>query len=583
MKKLAPRDPANVAAVQEVIDRVRPDWLNKPNIVEVGLAIKITNGVPQGDTLSIRFFVQEKASEEECRARGWQVIPKEIEEIPTDVTAVVVAPHQVLETRSQRYDTLVGGITVGNTKLNSVGTLAAVLFHNDDGRAVGLTNEHVIIFNIDGQIDDPVAQPSFGFGAQVGIVDAACCPGGQVSFRDVPNPLADVAAGVFVGAVIAAAASDEIDPHRRGQEATPVSDGERTLRERVRMKIDYNELPLPGTPYRLGVDWTYERETDLQTLTHNITETRQNPHVLRKQQLLTDRHTYLRGQKVHFLAALGVDNGEKRCPDYHVVAHAISPAKSHARRSILRPARGADLESLKEIFEEFQPEQPLTTRCVRFAEFEVGQDLGDEFTHMMFEFRALGNLNIRVVDTMPRPVGDGVGELMFPDAGMEVILADVAEEVTAEVATFTGDAVTLRAFDESVEVGSDTSGGQQGIGYRLHVRAPRITRLLIEGGGGEGVLLELCSTRPVRDHHCYYWGSIALSPMEETGLWSTYLFVQTLNDVPPDIEPTVAAQTIGGLIASDNFTAGGRVSNIAYGDICPIDAAANGDFEVTIP
>jgi hypothetical protein len=66
--------------------------------------------------------------------------------------------------------------------------------------------------------------------------------------------------------------------------------------------------------------------------------------------------------------------------------------------------------------------------------------------------------------------------------------------------------------------------------------------------------------------------------VEETGSWSTYPFVQILNDVPPDTGPTVTAQTIGGSVASNNFTAGGSIS---YGDMCPIDGVANGAFEVS--
>ena len=208
------------------------------------------------------------------------------------------------------------------------------------------------------------------------------------------------------------------------------------------MKIDYSEIPLPGRPYRLGADWVYERETDLRTLTHSITETRENPHVLREQELLTNRRVYRRGQTVYFLAVVALDKAEEPCPDYHVVAHAVSPTKSRARRTILRPVRAADWRMLREVFE---------------------------------------NLEVDV------------------------------------------------------------------------------------------------------ENPCFYWGSITLSPVEETGLWSTYLFVQTLNDVLPGTEPTVAARTIGGLLASNNFAASGRVSNIAYGDMCPIDAVANGDFEVVIP
>jgi len=62
---------------------------------------------------------------------------------------------------------------------------------------------------------------------------------------------------------------------------------------------ELNKEP-PGTPYRLGADWVYERETDLRTLTHSVTETRENPHVLREQELLTNRRVYRQGQTIYF-------------------------------------------------------------------------------------------------------------------------------------------------------------------------------------------------------------------------------------------------------------------------------------------
>lgn len=583
MRKLDPRDPADLAEIQLIIEQIRTDWLREPNIVEIGPAIKITNGIPQINTLAIRFFVREKVSDEECRVRSWRVIPKEIREIPTDVTSTAAVPLQILETRSQRYGDLIGGITIGNTNLTSVGTLAGIFFHNSDGRSVGLSNEHVLVFNIDGQIGDPVAQPSSRFGAQVGIVEAECCPGGQLTFRNVPNPLADTAATIAVVAVIAAAASDEIDPHRRGQEATPVSDGERTLRERVHMKIAYNEVPLPGSAYKLGVDWSYQRETDQKTYTHHVTETRQNAHILREQELITDRLLYRQGQNVYFLAVIGFENNEESCPDYHIVAHAVSPTKTHARRTMLRAARPAELVTFKETFQEFRDENPLTMRCVDFSAFSAGKNFGHNFTHMLFSFSALGNQNLRIVDTMPRPVRDGIGEMIFPDAGVEITLPGVSEEVAADVATLADKPVVLRAFDGPTEVGVETSGTQQGVSYHLRISARQITHIVIEGGGGEGILLKLCATRSFKDHVCYYWGSITLSPMEEIGLWSTYLFVQTVNNVGLGTPPIVAAKTIGGLITSRNFIAADPVTNIAYGDLCPLDAVANGDFEVAAP
>jgi hypothetical protein len=88
-----------------------------------------------------------------------------------------------------------------------------------------------------------------------------------------------IAAAVAV-AGLATGLADEIDPWRRGQEATPTDPGERTTSEQVKASFRYPQPPNAGVAYAVDTDWTYSRTTNRRTLTHSVTETRRSVHVL---------------------------------------------------------------------------------------------------------------------------------------------------------------------------------------------------------------------------------------------------------------------------------------------------------------
>lgn len=80
-----------------------------------------------------------------------------------------------------------------------------------------------------------------------------------------------------------------------------------------------------------------------------------------------------------------------------------------------------------------------------------------------------------------------------------------------------------------------------------------------------------------------YRGQLTLAPGEELGMWNTYLFAQTKNDVPLNTDPLVAAQTIGGLPVTNSFSEGGVFDNFIYGKSCSIKINPNGKFRVIAP
>ena len=223
MPALDPKDRASFDAIEAVIKRISSQWRSQAHIMEIVPALKTRGGVVQTETLAIGFRVAEKLTYADLAQRSLAAIPAEIEGIPTDVILARQRPHGSVDTkstRSQMFDTLIGGIAVGNANMNVYGTLGMVLLAQSDSRMVGLTNEHVLVFDGDGHVGDEVQQPRFYLNSEVSLDNAACCPNGTLHYRGVDNPIVDASAAVFAATALAAALSDVIDPHRRGQDAT---------------------------------------------------------------------------------------------------------------------------------------------------------------------------------------------------------------------------------------------------------------------------------------------------------------------------------------------------------------------------
>ena len=200
---------------------------------------------------------------------GSKPIPEEFEGFTTDVkvfdaTRTADATGDRDETR---FDPLVCGVATSNAEnnilwFNGYGTLGTLCFRG--GTPMALSNWHV--WADGGDKGDDIIQPAHPRGGEhlEGLSKVAFCgPLLSSLFEwEVPSPLTWGLYGGAAAAAIAAAASDQIDHTRRGQEATPTDAGERTLGEQVDMEINYVEQPIPGTPYKLEVAWEYRRITD---------------------------------------------------------------------------------------------------------------------------------------------------------------------------------------------------------------------------------------------------------------------------------------------------------------------------------
>ncbi|MEE8573839.1 MAG: hypothetical protein V3T30_00360, partial [Thermodesulfobacteriota bacterium] len=363
---------------------------------------------------------------------------------------------------------------------------------------------------------------------------------------------------------------------------TNVKPGERTLSEHVHMKVEYPEMPLPGTPYTTKVEWEYTRHTDMGEHKYSVSEPAANPHVLKEQELITNKSTYTQGEEVYFLAAIEGPKRGKRCPERHVVAHALSPSDDQIKSTILRPLNERQSKILAENFEGLNKNKPLLPQYLYFGNFPSWQNhLAEGIPNFLHRGFRLTGINGNLLRFMGDPARN-LAAVIIPSDGIEIKLPAGAEMAGAVVYGQHSEKITVTAFDGKKEVDSK-SGAGDGVTASLMVNAKRITRITVTGGGSEGLLMMVASARKIEGNPCYWWGKTTMDPTAETGLWSTYMFIQTVNDVPDGVEAAKAAQTIGGLINSNNLVAAGRRSELPFGEFCAIDAIANGNFEVVEP
>jgi len=328
-----PIEAAELRAAQtkaiSVLEQTRAELMAQPNVTGVGVGYKMVNGHSSGE-IAIRVYVEEKLSLSELQARNITAVPKTLSGIPTDVIKLprMVPAAGPSGSRADRKDPLVGGISIGvGNRPFWRGTLGAVVFDRTTGTQRVLSNEHVL----DGAIDENVIQPApvgLDDSIEVGFQLDICNP--THFFRlDTPNTtLGTIFAGAAVAAALAAALSDEIDPTRRGQEATLPPPGALTVAEGHSVQIKYPELPVPGTPFKLDTAWNYVRQTTHGDLSHAVAETRENEHILEYKALFTDRLLYHPSDVVRLFALIvpGDKKKERACDAFHCVA-LLTPTK----------------------------------------------------------------------------------------------------------------------------------------------------------------------------------------------------------------------------------------------------------------
>jgi hypothetical protein len=134
-----------------------PQLAAYPGVHYVDIGYKYVHGALTGQ-LALRMHVRKKQAR--SRLSIGQLLPELVNGLLTDV----IQSNRCLEStpgisRDFRFNPLVGGIAIRNTRNKVLGTLGAIVRDLNTQTYVGLTNYHVLVGNF-GQTGDPVTQPA---------------------------------------------------------------------------------------------------------------------------------------------------------------------------------------------------------------------------------------------------------------------------------------------------------------------------------------------------------------------------------------------------------------------------------------
>lgn len=150
--------------------------------------------------------------------------------------------------------------------------------------------------------------------------------------------------------------------------------------------------------------------------------------------------------------------------------------------------------------EPVEPERPPTkpeSRCVDWREESPGTQLAEPLARRGFAVSSPGRQGLQTVGW---GLPDRATALLLPHDGLMVRPPWPAARVTASVAQYTSQPVRLRARDaDDVDVGVDVGTAAQGDVQLLTVTAPRIAAIMLDGGGGEAVVAEVCAEKDQPD------------------------------------------------------------------------------------
>lgn len=135
-----------------------------------------------------------------------------------------------------------------------------------------------------------IVEATSGSGSVSGTLGCPSTASGVCASGGGSSPIA--AGLVAAAAVVAGIAvySDERDLHRIGQDKTPPDAGEITIREKMVAKIKYLDNIEFGKPFKVGIDWNYQRITQNsagleKTYSYSDSATNSNVHLLSKYEI----------------------------------------------------------------------------------------------------------------------------------------------------------------------------------------------------------------------------------------------------------------------------------------------------------
>jgi hypothetical protein len=539
------------------------------NVVCVGYGLKFRGGNPTLE-VALQYYVHSKLqTDEEIKRAGSTPVPREVEGFRTDVIELHVArasqcpPDKGAPTggRGGRQENpLVGGTsTTVLSDLHSFptgyGTLGGICFDapagiaGAPGAAMAISNAHVLGLTTGREVIQPWVPIDEYAEAAVKLL---LCGSAESFILDttVPSPLTAVLAAGSAVAFLAAVASDAEDPSRWGQRVGPVPPaGALTRSETVHIKAELPETPFAGRHYRAKTSWAYTRDTTAGTTSEQVTEERENEHVLHGKRVWTERVAYKSGERVRICAEIVTDRGSN-ADDWFVVAHCF-PAKDPERvvKRILRPGPCKPPRKIEPVcFRGFSP--PAAPRQTAWFPIREGA------------FSLDGPQPGRFQGPWPQNQPDALTILQLPNrplrmhfapcSRLEVELFHSAEPIQVIGINSAGDVVARAA-----------TGTQQGQPEVVVLRAHEIVSAELSGRRGEGFLVGACSfseafhgddddkERKLRRYT--YTGFIDLELRERSDQWGIVLLVQTVDPNPVGTDPALAARDLGGITASANM------------------------------
>lgn len=526
-----------------------------PNIYGVGFGIKRTGGeLVEG--LCLRYIVRKKLPDEAALASvGSEPIPESVDGFPTDVIEADIAKPDdngppTGDRGSRKEDPLVGGTSTTvlsdwHSFPTGFGTLGGICFDSVTNDAMALSNAHVWGLDTGKDVIQPWMPTEEYLTAVVELL--ACGPViSHLIEGVVPSPLTVGLSAAAAGAWVAAAASDTEDPNRWGQRATGAPPaGARTDFERVHLAATVPARPFPGLPYTTKTSWDFTRDTTAGSFNDHIEQERQNEHLLVSKRVWTDRTTYHGGDRVRICAEI-VSDTMPYDSGYFLVAHSFPT--DHQDRMVSRILSPGQCKT--------PPAE--TERCFHGFPPPAAPDQSAQFPITVDIFRLEASAPGRHEGPWP-PGGQGVTTLLIPWQGLTV-RTPPASSVTLEVFHGSGP-VEAKAYDASSQlVDSDVTSDEQGVLHKLQLTGSNIVRVVVSGGNGEGFLVGACaSVAEFSDeehergkYHHHYLGYLDLPVNEPADRWGVVLFVQTVDNLPPGVDPLKAAETIGGITVSAN-------------------------------
>ena len=192
------------AKISKVLKQSETKLLKKSNVVGVGIGEKIKDGRRTGRTC-LRVYVEKKVPEEKLTKSD--LVPPLIAEVETDV--VEVGKIRPLASNRQRSRPARGGASIGHYKITA-GTLGCLVKDKKTGRALILSNNHVLANSNQGKKGDAIIQPGsadggklkkdkiaelerfvkIGFGRKANTVDAAVAR--PLSDKDVAPEISSI-------------------------------------------------------------------------------------------------------------------------------------------------------------------------------------------------------------------------------------------------------------------------------------------------------------------------------------------------------------------------------------------------------